>query len=422
MIESGTPAASAVYPAASAASAASAKECFLNITPDPTIMEYLYELVISNDSPSPLAREMPAAATPDIKFNISEHPVLINSCHGGLPVVRIKNRLSKPEFFYQYRHFIARSKIRRLIKAPPTCCTYSFPEARQEYFDAVNERILDLDLPKDNELITQILKDALRDSSFDMTEDQRTEVERLQSGTEEIFVNSDRAFEYVETDNDKIVINKLFTTDNVTPRGILFCNDVTITVNNSWFSVISPYDTIINNTRRGYTIGDYDREKGTIRYTKGTNLLSCPYFMCFASRCLGVKIIKHNNSLSLGPENTHLIQMVTQVTAEVLYLYFFKQPFLFIDMSCESLCYHDIDGTLINPDEARVQLRSDGYEPQLAALQNIRQYGYHRIRGGNHKKRYNHKKQYKTKMYKTKKRCKTKKYKTKKYKTKKHRK
>jgi hypothetical protein len=407
--------------------AEAATECFLNVTPDPSIITMIndlywkagwYDLTLEE-------RGTPAAEASNAELNILVHPVLINSCHGGLPVIRIENSLKPPEFLYQYRHFSSRSKIRRLIKAPPTCCTYSFPEVRQAYFDAVNERILDLTLPRDEHFITELIKDALRESSFDIIDDQRRTLPlaKQDSGSEEIFVNSDRTFEYVETNYSNLVINKLFTTDKVTPRGILFCNDVTITVNNSWFSVISPDDTIINSASRDYEIGRYDPEKGTIYYAKGTNLLSCPYFMCFASRCLGSKIIEGCYSLSLGPENTRLIPMVTQVTAEVLYWYFFNQPFLFIDMSCESLCYRNKDGTPISQQEARVQLRSTPeYRLQLAALQNRVQYGYYRIRGGNHKKLCNHKKRYKTKKRrntKTKKRCKTK---TKRYNTKKHRK
>ena len=328
-----------------------ASECFLNVTPDPTIMYYLYELVIGIGL-TQVERDTPAAETSNAELNISQHPVLINSCHGGLPVLRSINSFKPPDFLYQYRHFIARSKIRRLIKAPPTCCTYSFSEVRQQYFDDINKITTSLNLPRDtprdNDVITQDIKDALGKLSFDISLDQRTQIERLQSGSEHIIVNSDRAFEYVETESGNLVINKLFTTDAVTPRGILFCNDVTITVNNSWFSVIRPNDTIINNDRRGYEIGIYNSESSTIYYHTGTNLLSCPYFMCFASRCLGTGIIKDNNSLSLGTDNQRLIPMVTQLTAEVLYWYFFNQPFLFIDMSCESLCYEDENGNQLN--------------------------------------------------------------------------
>ena len=387
-----------------------------------TVWSNLYSLIRSYKL-TQAERDTPAAETSNAELNISQHPVLINSCHGGLPVLRSINSFKPPDFLYQYRHFIARSKIRRLIKAPPTCCTYSFSEVRQQYFDDINKITTSLNLPRDtprdNDVITQDIKDALGKLSFDISLDQRTQIERLQSGSEHIIVNSDRAFEYVETESGNLVINKLFTTDAVTPRGILFCNDVTITVNNSWFSVIRPNDTIINNDRRGYEIGIYNSESSTIYYHTGTNLLSCPYFMCFASRCLGTGIIKDNNSLSLGTDNQRLIPMVTQLTAEVLYWYFFNQPFLFIDMSCESLCYEDENGKPIKQKEARDQLRSPGYEEQLAALQNIRQYGYYRIRGGNHKKRCNPKR-YKTKK-RYKKRCNTKRYKTKK-RYKKHRK
>jgi hypothetical protein len=409
-----------------------AGECFLNITPDPTIIHMikylhkdnkdtvwsnLYSLIRSYKL-TQVERDTPAAATSSAELNISQHPVLINSCHGGLPVVRSINSLKPPDFLYEYSHFIARSKIRRIIKAPPTCCTYSFPEVRQQYFDDINKIITSLNLPRDtprdNDVVTQDIKDALGHLSFDISVDQRTQIERLQSGSEHISVNSDRAFEYVETESGNLVIRKLFTTDTVTPRGILFCNDVTITINNSWFSVIRPNDTIINNDRRGYEIGIYNSESSSIYYHTGTNLLSCPYFMCFASRCLGTGIIKDNNSLSLGTENKRLIPMVARLTAEVLYWYFFNQPFLFIDMSCESLCYEDVDGNQIDPEEARNHLRSDGYKPQLIALQNIQKKGY-RIRGGNCKKGYNPKKRYKTKKYKKRCNSKTKRYKTKKY-------
>jgi hypothetical protein len=155
-----------------------------------------------------------------------------------------------------------------------------------------------------------------------------------------------------------------------------------------------------------------------IHYSEGTNLLSCPYFMQFASEKLGDDIITLNNSFSLGEDNIVLIPMVTQITAEVLYWFLCKHKFLSIDMSCESLMIYDNDGNYIQQ-IATVELKKAAFRSQLQKLFNIAKKGVLRLRGGNRKTRCNPKK-YKTKKYK---KCgntkKNKRYNTK---TKKHRK
>lgn len=93
--------------------------------------------------------------------------------------------------------------------------------------------------------------------------------------------------------------------------------------------------------------------------------------------------------------------MVTQISAEIVYWYFLNQPFLFIDMSCESLCYRDEAGHFIPTDIARSELRSTPeYKKQLDAIQNKTRIQNQsktgeknvRLRGGNTKKRHTTKK------------------------------
>jgi hypothetical protein len=413
-------------------------ECILGSTPDPSIISMI-NMALSYFNLPQLTQVPEVSTSTDGELDISIHAILLNSCHGGLPVIKTRNNTPPPDFKYDYKTIFARSKLRRLIKSPSTCCSYITPEKRRDYFLSVIQ-IISKGINKGDNYnnIIYAIKRELNRLSVDTKVEQNPC--RTKSGSESICVNRKRAFEYVETPRGATIINKIFTTDEyyddfetnpehkLAPRGILFCNTVSITVNNGWFPVTFPkeYNDIIQNIRRGYEIGVYNkgfRSKGTIKYTTGTNLLSCPYFMFFASQRLGPDIITLNNSLSLGWDNTLLIPMVTRVTAEVLYWYFFNQPFSFIDMSCEKLCYRDETnpagtGHMINDSDARDELRSLGYEGQLAALQNILQIGLYRLRGGNRKTRCNPKK-YKRCNSKTKK-CKTKKCKTKKYRTKKY--
>jgi hypothetical protein len=406
-------------------------ECILETTPDNSIINMINSVLGYFNLPR--LTESPELSTDNLlDINISRHAVLLNSCHGGLPVIKTRNKAwdrynpDSPEFTYNYKMVESRSKLRRLIKSPSTCCSFIRPDIRQNYLSSVikiisNSASNSARPGTDYNVIIDKIKAKLIELSPDLKIDQIPKCKRTTSGSQSICVNRDRAFEYVETPRKSTIINKIFATDEyhedfetnpehpLAPRGMLFCNDVNITVNNSWVSGIienDDFDKIIKKdgkdgrVKRGYEIGVYNKgpgSKGTITYRTKTNLLSCPYFMFFASQRLGSLIITPNISLSLGWENnTRLIPMVTRITAEVLYWYFLNQPFLFIDMSCESLCYRDetnlgAEYTIIEKD-ARRELRSTAaYKSQLAALQNILQNGEYRLRGGNRKTRCNQK-------------------------------
>ena len=379
---------------------------------------------------------------------VSNGVVLINSCHGGLLVtVNLKERK------YAYDFFFALSYIERLIKSVPTCCSYIYPDVRLKYLetvitiaehykglvregkfpDIINDHIihviryylwqLSFDIPiKKTGPAPESIPEFPINSTHKHTE-QTKEMLRTASGSGQIWRNSEYAFAHVKNERRQRIINKLFSTDeyikgdetrqhhNLAPRGMLFCNDVTITVDIDWVFDDNPYNYIIENNDRGYEIGLYHKiseTKATISYTTRTNLLSCPYFMFFASKSLGSEIITLNNSLSLGWDNKRLILMVTQLSAQVLYWYLSYQPFLFIDMSCESLCFRDEAGHALNTAEQMSYLKSDN--PQYENIKN--RLLYLSFRGGNRKTRCNPKK-YNTKKYK---RYNSKKYKTKKYK------
>jgi hypothetical protein len=468
-------------------------DCFLDVTADLFVIDmmknildkfktsYWYfqrgEVSFANTFISPPAIQtaiktaiqsgMPAAAIQTI-------PVLLISLHGGLPVLRKKR---SKMFSYNYKTFFSKSffDFERLIKTPNGCCSFIRPHVRQQYFDEVTDILKKSSV---SDPIIETIKQKLFSLSFDLQEECLT-LKRTETITESIFECRSRAFEIVNTKRNDKVINKLWTPDvynrndefknnhKLAPRGILFCNDVVITLPNNWDQ--SRYD--ISDFSSDYQVADinddsnvgvytfkrkFDEYKGLpeyyrheyeatyqigvytpgtpktatalgtpgkIYYRAGTNLLSCPYFMQFASERLGNNIINLNNSLSLGQNNMLLIPMVTQITAEVLYGFLQNQRFLSIDMSCESLMIYDEDGNYIQ-DEARIQLKTDDYYDELLKLYNIVS-GKIRFRGGKRKTRCNSKKYKKcsnTKTKKYKKRSNTKKNKRRNTKTKKHRK
>jgi hypothetical protein len=376
-------------------------------------------------------------------------PVIMISLHGGLPVLRnIRN--------YDYKTFLAKSDFYRLIKTPNGCCSLILPKVRQQYYDAVI-KILNDSKNSNIEDIIELIKAELFRLSFD-TKKECLPKEQLKSPIERsIFKCKTEAFEIVDTLKGQPVINKLWTADvyqpldetktredgpqhNLAPRGIIFCTNVVITLPTNFSGVIAgtqllkaqKYDyskfasigsvTLIDSNTNSfngqqYKIGELNPIGTKIRYSAGTNLLSCPYFMQFASEKLHDRIITLNNSLSLGKNNKHLIPMVTKITAEVLYWFLCRHKFLSIDMSCEKLMIYDNDGKNIQQ-IATTELKKAAFRSQLQKLFNIFKQGglVIRLRGGNRKTRCNPKK------YKTKKRCNTKKNKRYNTKTKKHRK
>ena len=447
-------------------------DCFLGVTPDSSVIDMMKnilvkfgsikwffqkdELPLKNTfiSPPAIQSTIKAAIQEDVPpAAIQSIPVLLISLHGGLPVLR--NTL-REWFSYNYKTFLAKSEFTRLIKTPNGCCSFILPEVRRQYFDAVTN-ILKSSSVTDTSI--EAIKQQLLSLSFDLKQDFCSPLKRTTTITGSIFECRSRAFETVNTGRGDKVINKLWTTDvyqsddefkdshKLNPRGILFCNDVVITLPNDWtprrydisdFS--SDYDVAdVNddnnvgeytfkrkfdsyNDSIDYDIHEYEATyqigvyipgtpgtsvalgtPGQIHYRAGTNLLSCPYFMQFASEHLGL-VINLNNSLSLGQGNKLLIPMVTQITAEILYWYLYNQRFLSIDMSCEALMIYNKDGKYIQ-DEARIQLKTE-YVDELQKLYNVETPGKKRIRGGITKK---YKKRCIIKTKKHKKRCNTKK-------------
>jgi hypothetical protein len=370
-------------------------------------------------------------------------PVFIISLHGGLPVLRNAG-------IYDYKTFLAKSVFYRLIKTPNACCSVILPKVRQKYLDSVI-KILNESNSNIDDIINKI-KAALLELSFDLKRECLTK-EQLKSPIERsIFECKTEAFEIVDTLKGQPVINKLWKADvyqpgdeirifeggplhKLAPRGILFCTNVFITLPTNWSGVnaqtgllnAQKYDyrprfgdvTLIDHNTNSfngqrYNIGELNPTGTIIHYSAGTNLLSCPYFMQFASEKLHDRIITLNNSLSLGENNKHLIPMVTRITAEVLYWFLCRHKFLSIDMSCESLVIYDNNGKNIQ-EIATAELKEAAFRSQLQKLFNIFVQGVLRLRGGNRKTRCNPKK-YNTKKYKTKKYKKRGNTKTKKYK------
>jgi hypothetical protein len=310
--------------------------CSLVAQPDPSIINMITNLLsylkLSFLSGSQLLTQKGIAELIEFRNEIpTEIPslslpngvVLLNSCHGGLLVIKTQNpdyRSDNPnvlQFIYKYKTFQALSDgINRVIKSVPACCSYILPNVRQQYLDTV-VKIIKKALPGNTNKIINSIINQLKKLSFDVSpgKNQTPVAKRTLSGSEEINKNVERTFKYVKTDKGDPIINKLFSTDQyedgdetkiihkLAPRGMLFCNDVTITVNNRWFigiddgnwsGEVNPLANLatINSyiTRYKYNIGTYTQissSQGTIYYPARTNLLSCPYFMFFASRKLG---------------------------------------------------------------------------------------------------------------------------------------
>ena len=414
---------------ASNTGAASQIDCFLDKIPEDSIETMLLYLLERLGWSRPEATSVPDDEDKFFTKLQRMLPVLLISLHGGLPVLRSQRNA---RFSYNYKTFLAKSWFKRLIKTPSGCCSLILPEVRQKYLDVV------LKILKTSSISGASIEDikkALLELSFDL-QGECLKLKRTETITQSIFECRSRAFEIVDTEKGHKVINKLWTTDTykqndeknlnegeqghkLAPRGILFCNDVVIiTLPNNWspskynmrrFGGTVPGDKGTYTFKgKKYAIGIYTpgtpgtftsiKTPGTITYREKTNLLSCPYFMQFASEQLGDNIITLNNSLSLGQNNKGLIPMVTQITAEVLYGFLCNQEFLSIDMSCESLMIYDKDGNYIQ-NIARAQLKTPEYYDELQKLYNILKKGELHTRGGNRKTRYNPKK-YKTKKYK----------------------
>ena len=428
-------------------------DCFLDTVPHDSIKSMIYYLItqfegftqnLKRNWLSRSEEDSASAAEGEIPSELQNMvPVLLISLHGGLPVLRV---LSNEETVYDYKTFTAKSEFYRLIKTPNGCCSLILPDVRQYYFDAVTN-ILKPPFVINQDFIGEVIT-SVREQLFNLSFDLQKEClkpEDIIFPRKSIYNCRRQAFETVHTVKGDNVINKLWTTDvykkndeknsrkgdqghQLAPRGILFCNTVVITLP-KWTTIAQynmtsflgmPADNSGSYTfnQNTYNIGIINTSRTQIMYIAGTNLLSCPYFMQFASELLGNNIITLNNSLSLGKDNIQLIPMVTQITAQVLYLFLCKQKFLSIDMSCESLMFYNKDGTCV-PFTTTAELKTTKLRSQLQKLYNLLKKGVKRMRGGNCKTRCNPKK-YKTKKYK--KHGNTKKNKRYNTKTKKHRK
>lgn len=360
-------------------------------------------------------------------------PVIMISLHGGLPVLRNAG-------IYDYKTFLAKFDFYRLIKTPNACCSLILHKVRLKYYKAVIDILNDSKNSNIDDII-ELIKAALLKLSIDLKRECLPKKQLKNPIERSIFKCKTEAFEIVDTLKGQPVINKLWTADvyqpldelkigvggpqhKLAPRGIIFCTNVVITLPTNFSGVIAgtqllkaqKYDyskfasigsvTLIDSNTNSfngqqYKIGELNQTGTKIRYSEGTNLLSCPYFMQFASEKLHDRIITLNNSLSLGEDNKHLIPMVTKITAEVLYWFLCRHKFLSIDMSCEKLMIYDNDGKYIQQ-IATAELKKAAFRSQLQKLFNIFEQGVIRLRGGNRKTRCNPKK-YKTKKYKTKK-------------------
>ena len=412
--------------------------CFLVAEPDSSVIDMMNSLLFKfkSDTWSLIPSSIQTIFTRQPETII---PVLLISLHGGLPV-ECKNgkRQTIPQYSFKYKSFQAKSSFTRLIKSPASCCSFIRYGVRTDYLNAVShilKKITPVTSTNIGSVITKI-EPALRKLSFDLFEECRPlpeskKMSRTVSVSKGIFPCSLQTFEKVENEQDDYMINKLWTFDSyktgdelnpnhkLNARGIMFCNDVVITVPDDWqprlYDIYKFGNISVNNHKlrfeliknRGvqyqtneYQIGIYDAATRTIRYPAGTNLLSCLYFMQFVSERLGDEFIGLNNSLALGEENKLLIPMVIEITVEILYWYLCKQHFLSIDMSCESFMFYDEDGLYI-PVEARKILKQREYKTVLNNLYNavMPNGNGKRMRGGKHRKRYNTKK-HKTKKHK----------------------
>jgi hypothetical protein len=170
------------------------------------------------------------------------------------------------------------------------------------------------------------------------------------------------------------------------PTGLIIANDVVVDY---------PYKNAHTVQLQGYQSGTY--HNGKVFYTKNTDLLSCPYFIFYASQRLRqpmTNIIKLSSSLldydpKIEFKDTKKRWFIYDCNVDLIYNYFAGIKIAFIDYSCEVF-------TFIGKD-----LNDPNYNPSLEDVRQMKKLiGTKSVNGGKIKRKKQKKSKKRTHKYK----------------------
>ena len=263
--------------------------------------------------------------------------VLLNLCHGGLPIDQ-NTRFVTTE---------APTNLFRLIKASISACCIATKYEQIRYFTVIAQICntpyythTDTRMDDDDTFMGEC-KTRLTRNSTDLTSRSSLLEHPLDRSLSECTNN----FEYLKTNKTNQIINKVWSTD--VNGGIIIMSDVTFEL---------PYTprNEVDRSLFNYKIGKLILIEGKtcIQYIQNTNLLTCPYFIGYY-----LNIIRANLSIEIDVSR-HLVEyksivcderapMPKSINAKILYNYFQHVPKIFhLDMSCEGLV--PLDSNIIN--------------------------------------------------------------------------
>jgi hypothetical protein len=265
---------------------------------------------------------------------------LFNFCHGTIPIVvnktakNIKDKL-------QYLTTNTESHLTRMIKTPKSACAF----ADEDDYRTLFRGIMDLEETTDtSELFKAVVSYVKTRFSKDLMTEYQVESEAYER---KICKFSELAYREVENEPGSIIINKIWIIDTgMESSGIVVMNDITF---------VLPYipTEVFNQYAYPYKIGVYDRATNKITYKRGTDLMSCPYFIIYVQK-LSDKGEEYGYSIAYlydkSKPESYKIPMVYCCCAQTLYSYFKHVKYITqFDMSCETfsidndVLFSDID-------------------------------------------------------------------------------
>jgi hypothetical protein len=303
------------------------------------------------------------------KGNFEERVVLLNLCHGGLPVNYTHEKTTD---HFTYVTTRAPSNLYRLIKSPTAICCVSTDQDQQTYLNIVSDMCKE-DEEDEDEFMNQCRRRLIRASRDLISEEipsipvktRRTEiVEQFGEYTQPIS-KCTNTFEYVKSPKGQIIKNKNWSLDDYS--GIIIMTNVTFELPYVPSGILSLEMLDMGNIiYDGKSDGSpYPQEmfahqiglvliidgKYYITYTQNTNVLTCPYFIeyfiKYLSHYYGIKNIeylveKYLNiyySITFSP---HKLVTPNKINADMLYNYFqHVAKIIQIDMSCEAITLGD---------------------------------------------------------------------------------
>lgn len=258
---------------------------------------------------------------------------LFNFCHGTIPIVvnqtakNIKDKL-------QYLTTTAESHLTRMIKTPKSACAFADEDDYRSLFRGI------MDLEKNTghpELFKTVVNYVKTRFSKDLVTEYPTEANAYER---KICDFSELAYREIENAPRTIIINKVWTVDTgMESSGIVVMNEITFAL---------PYtpSAEFNQYAYPYKIGLYDPTTNNITYKRGTDLMTCPYFMLYV-QTMTDKVENYNSFTTDGFSISYLydkanpdpykIPMVYCCCAQTLYSYFKHVKYITqFDMSCET--------------------------------------------------------------------------------------